>query len=140
MLLAGLHSYTQGGRLHCLSLCLPIRSLPGEHEGGCENGIRCLAGKCANGLVKSAQGDSPMFKGHASDQGAVGEESNVHGREGKQSVHHVRGCGTNSEQSRQNKVSQCSLSLSSLFFFFSQTYVGIWRVHRVKLLASMAES
>jgi hypothetical protein len=31
-----------------------------------------------------------VLEGHASDQGTVGEESNVHGGKGKQSVHHIR--------------------------------------------------
>lgn len=40
-----------------------------------------------------------MLKGHAADQGAVGEESNMHGGEGKQGVHDVGSSGANSEQS-----------------------------------------
>lgn len=48
--------------------------------------------------MKAAKGDATMLKGHAADQRAVGEESNVHGRKGEQSVHHIRRGGTDSEE------------------------------------------
>jgi hypothetical protein len=39
-----------------------------------------------------------MFISQAADQRAVGEESNMHGGKGEQSVHHVGGCGADSEE------------------------------------------
>jgi hypothetical protein len=36
---------------------------------------------------------------HAADEWAIGEEGNVHSRKGQDRMHHVRGCGTNPEQS-----------------------------------------
>jgi hypothetical protein len=49
--------------------------------------------------LKTLEGNAAVFIGHAANQRAVGEESNVHGREGKQSVHHIWGCGTYPEKS-----------------------------------------
>ena len=48
--------------------------------------------------MQTAQGNTTMFIGHAADKRAVGEEGNVHGREGQESVHDVWGGGSDSQQ------------------------------------------
>lgn len=52
--------------------------------------------------MKSVQSDALVLEGHAPDQGAVGEERNVHGGEGKQSVHDIWRRGANLEETGQN--------------------------------------
>lgn len=80
-------------------ICLPICSLPGQDERGGQNGIRRFTRKGPNRLVKTAEGDAAVLKRQATDQGTVGEECNVHRREGKQRVHDVGSRGANSEES-----------------------------------------
>lgn len=48
--------------------------------------------------MKTAESDTAVLKSHAADKRTVGKESDVHGREGEQSVHHVGSCGTNPEK------------------------------------------
>lgn len=47
--------------------------------------------------MQATEGDSTMLKSHVTNKAAVGEEGNVHGRKGKQSMHDIRGSGCNAE-------------------------------------------
>jgi hypothetical protein len=39
--------------------------------------------------MKAIESNAFVFESHAANQGAVGEECNVHGRESEEGVHHV---------------------------------------------------
>ena len=52
--------------------------------------------------MKTAQGITAIHKGHATDERAVGEEGNVHGREGKQGIHDIGSCRSDSQQAISN--------------------------------------
>lgn len=101
LVLPGFHGINDGGgALHELGPAAPIVGLPGENKRGGEDGIRGLARKGANGGVQAAQGSATVVKRHVGNALAGGEEPNVHGRKGQESVHNVGGVGTNLEKSR----------------------------------------
>jgi hypothetical protein len=79
---------------------LPIGGLPGQDQRGGQDSIGSLTRERSNGLLKTLESDASVFVGHAADQRTVGEESNVHGGEGEQGVHHIWGCGTYPEKTR----------------------------------------
>src|SRR5690242_12174940 len=78
---------------------LPIGGLPGKDQRGGQDSIGSLTRERSDGLLKTLESDASVFVGHAADQGTVGEESNVHGGEGEQGVHHIWGCSADSKQS-----------------------------------------
>lgn len=89
----------RGGALHQLCPAAPVGGLPGEHERRSQDGVGRLSRKGANGFLQTLESNASMLICQATDEGAVGQESNMHGGEGKQSMHHVGGCGADSEES-----------------------------------------
>jgi hypothetical protein len=77
-----------------------------------------------------------VLKGHGADQRAVGQEGNVHGREGQQSMHHKGILRANLEQAGNIMLVLGSLSRAAATVLHGETHVGMYRVHKVKLLAS----
>lgn len=51
--------------------------------------------------MQAAQGPSAVFKGHTADKWAVGQEGDVHGREGQESVHDVRSGSSNAQEAKE---------------------------------------
>lgn len=100
MLLAALLLHAQVGTVQ-ETICLPIRSLPGQDKRSCQDGIRRLSGEGTNGLVKATESDATVLEGQAADKRAVGEEGDVHGRKGEQGVHHIGRRGTNVQETGQ---------------------------------------
>jgi hypothetical protein len=49
------------------TICLPIRSLPGQDKRSRQDGIRGLAGEGANSLMETTESDATVLKGHATD-------------------------------------------------------------------------
>lgn len=75
-----------------------------------------------------------MFVGHVPNQGTIRQEGDVHGRKGEQGMHDIRISGSDLEDPAW-MVSTQGFTVSTRS---QATYVGIWRVHKVKPLASMA--
>lgn len=119
------------GCQRCTSL--PVSGLPGEDKGCRKDGIGGLSRKGANRLLQAIESNTTVLVGHATDQGAVSKESNVHSRESEQSVHDVRRCGSDPEKT----VGPMSAVYLGYQMGQCWTNVGMWRVHSVKLLASM---
>lgn len=101
LVLPGFHGIDDGrGALHELGPAAPIVGLPGEDKRGGQDSVGSLARKGANGGVQAAQGSAAVIKRHVGDALAGGEEANVHGGKGQESVHHVGSVGANLEKIR----------------------------------------
>jgi hypothetical protein len=97
---------THDGRstLHELGPARPVSGLPRENQGCSKHGIGVLAREGSDGLLQTTQSVASIHESHATNERAVGEEGNVHGREGQQGVHDVGSGGTNPQQAIYTKV------------------------------------
>ncbi len=53
--------------------------------------------------METTQSNATMLKSHSADKRAVGKEGNVHGRKGEESMHHVGGGRTDSQQAKKQQ-------------------------------------
>lgn len=116
---------------------LPICGLPREHQGCRKHSIRCFSRESADGLLQSFQSNAAVLIGHIADQGAVGEERHVHGREREQSMHDIALGSTNLDDPGR---CTCQAIAPHNRVSGDQPYVGIWRVQSVNPLASTVPS
>lgn len=118
LMLPALHGFHDGaGSLHQLGPAGPVMSLPGKNQRSSQHGIRVFSGEVADIALEALVGMAAKVVRHTRNLGALGDEGNVHGREGQQRVHDILGLGTNGDETAYcqmmsaKSMKQCKLTL-----------------------------